>query len=108
MISERFYLPIYIKGAIPNSPPHASYINSYIMDVDQFVLSTLIPGVISVEDDETPTADLVFNISTPFGEGEGYLVHLDNHAKPIDSFLQVSHLDHRLILTCESQTYSYR
>ncbi|CAL1546387.1 unnamed protein product, partial [Lymnaea stagnalis] len=88
VISERFYLPIHIKGAFQNSPPHASFINQYMMDVDQFVLATVVPGVISAEDYETSKRHLVFNVTKPFGEGKGYLVHLDNHAKPIDSFLQ--------------------
>ncbi|XP_013072951.2 FRAS1-related extracellular matrix protein 1-like isoform X1 [Biomphalaria glabrata] len=88
VVSERFYLPIHIKGAFQNSPPHASFLNMYMMDVDQFVLSTVVPGVISAEDYETPKRQLVFNITKPFGEGKGYFVHLDNHAKPIHSFLQ--------------------
>nr|KAG5697393.1 hypothetical protein BaRGS_008819 [Batillaria attramentaria] len=96
VVSERFYLPIYIKGALPNSPPHASFINMYMMDVDQFVLSTIIPGVISAEDYETPKGQLVFNISKPFDEGRGHLVHLDNHARPISSFLQDDLDNHRI------------
>ena len=45
VVSERYYLPIYIKGALPNSPPHASFINMYMMDVNQFVLTTIVPGI---------------------------------------------------------------
>lgn len=95
-VSERYYLPIYIKGALPNSPPHASFVNMYMMDVDQFVLSTIIPGVISAEDYETPKGQLVFNVSKPFEPGRGYLVHLDNHARPIASFLQDDLDNHRI------------
>lgn len=105
VISERFYLPIHIKGAFQNSPPHASYLNMYMMDVDQFVLSTIAPGVISAEDYETPKRQLVFNISKPFGEGRGYLVHLDNHAKPIHSFLQDDLDNHRIAYRPPSVSY---
>ncbi|XP_076440206.1 LOW QUALITY PROTEIN: FRAS1-related extracellular matrix protein 1-like [Babylonia areolata] len=105
VVSERYYLPIYIKGALPNSPPHASFINRYMMDVDQFVLSTIIPGVISAEDYETPKGQLVFNISKPFEEGRGYLVHLDNHAKPISSFLQDDLDNHRIAYRPPSRAY---
>lgn len=105
VVSERFYLPIYIKGALPNSPPHASFVNMYMMDVDQFVLSTIIPGVISAEDYETPKGQLVFNISKPFEEGRGYLVHLDNNAKPITSFLQDDLDNHRIAYRPPSKAY---
>ncbi|XP_035826441.1 FRAS1-related extracellular matrix protein 1 [Aplysia californica] len=105
VVSERFYLPVHIKGAFPNSPPHASFINMYMMDVDQFVLSTIIPGVISAEDYETPKRDLVFNISKPFGEGKGHLVHLDNHAQPISSFLQDDLDNHRVAYRPPSVAY---
>ena len=96
LVSERFFLPIYIKGALPNAPPHASFINMYLMDVDQFVLSTIIPGVISAEDSETPKSQLIFNISKALPEGEGYLVHLDHHSRPITSFLQADLDDHKI------------
>lgn len=105
VITERFYLPVYIKGALPNSPPHASFINMYMMDVDQFVLSTIIPGVISAEDYETPKGQLVYNISKPFEEGRGYLVHLDNHAKPISSFLQDDLDNHRIAYRPPNKAY---
>uniref|UniRef100_A0A0L8GW04 Cadherin domain-containing protein n=3 Tax=Octopus bimaculoides TaxID=37653 RepID=A0A0L8GW04_OCTBM len=60
----------------------------YIMDVDQFILTTLIPGVISAEDYETPASQLVFNISKPPAPGNGFLVKLDDHTQPITSFIQ--------------------
>lgn len=87
-ISESFFLPIFVQNAFPNSPPRASFKSMYIMDVDQFILTTLIPGVISAEDYETPASQLVFNISKPPGDGNGYLVKLDDHTQPITSFIQ--------------------
>lgn len=87
-MSESFFLSIFIQNAFPNSPPRASFKSMYIMDVDQFILTTLIPGVISAEDYETPASQLVFNISKPPAPGNGFLVKLDDHTQPITSFIQ--------------------
>ena len=105
VISERLYLPIHIKNAFQNAPPQASFLNMYMMDVDQFVLSTIVPGVISAEDYETRSRELVFNISRPFGDGQGFLVHLDNHAKPIFSFMQDDLDNHRIAYRPPSVSY---
>lgn len=88
IITERYFLPIYIKGALLNSPPRSSFMSMYMMDVDQFVLSTIIPGIISAEDYESPNSHLVYNISKPPGPGQGFFVSLDDHATEITSFLQ--------------------
>lgn len=93
---ERFYLPIHIKGALPNSPPRSSFMSIYMMDVNQFILSTLLPGVISAEDYETNSKDLVYNITNLPNTNGGYFVHLDDHTLPIDSFIQ-DDLDHHRI-----------
>ncbi|XP_059163073.1 FRAS1-related extracellular matrix protein 1-like [Physella acuta] len=105
VISERFYLPIHIKGAFQNSPPHASFFNMNMMDVDQFVLTPITPSIISAEDYETKKKHLIFNITKPFGEGKGYLVHLDNHAKPIHSFLQDDLVNNRIAYRPPSVSY---
>ena len=88
VITERYFLPIYIKGALLNSPPRSSFMSMYMMDVDQFVLSTIIPGIISAEDYETPNSNLVYNISRPPGPGQGFFVSLNDHTTEITSFLQ--------------------
>lgn len=85
---ENFFLPIYIKDVQPNFPPTSSHRSIYMMDVDQFVLSSIIPGVIFAEDYETPNSRLVYNISHPPGENGGYFVNLDDHTTPITSFQQ--------------------
>ena len=88
VITERYFLPIYIKGALLNSPPRSSFMSMYMMDVDQFVLTTIIPGIISAEDYETPNSNLVYNISKPPGPEQGFFVSLDDHTTEITSFLQ--------------------
>lgn len=88
ILTERYFLPIYIKGALLNSPPRSSFMSMYMMDVDQFVLTTIIPGIISAEDYETPNSHLVYNISKAPGPGQGFFVSLDDHITEITSFLQ--------------------
>lgn len=87
-VIENYFLPVYIKGVQPNYPPTSSHRSLYMMDVDEFVLSSIIPGVIFAEDYETPNSRLIYNISHPPGENEGYFVNLDDHTTPISSFLQ--------------------
>ncbi|XP_062583418.1 FRAS1-related extracellular matrix protein 1-like [Saccostrea cucullata] len=105
---ERFYLPIHIKGALPNSPPRSSFLSIYMMDVNQFVLSTLLPGVISAEDYETDSKDLVYNITSLPGGNGGYFVHLDDHTIPIDSFVQDDLEHHRIAYQPPSTSLSER
>ncbi|XP_064624368.1 FRAS1-related extracellular matrix protein 1-like isoform X2 [Lineus longissimus] len=88
IIIERLYLPIIITGAFPNVPPNAAFMKAYLMDVDQFVLTIVSPNIMGAEDDETPEPQLIYNISRPLGPGEGYLVNLADHTRPITSFLQ--------------------
>ncbi|XP_060082236.1 FRAS1-related extracellular matrix protein 1-like [Ylistrum balloti] len=95
-IIESYYLPIHIKGAIPNTPPRSSFMSMYMMDVDQFVLSTIIPGVIAAEDYETQNDQLIYNISRPPAEGEGFFVSLDDHTTIITSFKQEDLENHRI------------
>ena len=87
-VVANFYLPIHIKGAASNTHPRSSFSSRYMMDVDLFVLTTLIPGVISGADYETEHSRLVFNISGGPAVGEGYFVNLDDHTTSINSFRQ--------------------
>ncbi|ESO92424.1 hypothetical protein LOTGIDRAFT_233175 [Lottia gigantea] len=106
VIVERFYLPIHIKGALPNSPPRSSDMNMYMMDVDQFVLSTIIPGIIQAEDYETPNSQLVFNISKGFGEGKGYFVNINDQSTEINSFYQDDLDNHRIAYVPPNVSYT--
>lgn len=95
-VIEHTYLPITIKGAYSNMPPKASMVSSYIMEVEQYVLTALEPDVISAEDDETPNDQLVFNVSRPLLPGNGFFVHTDDHTVPIRSFLQADLMNHNV------------
>ena len=107
-MTEHLYLPITIKGAFPNMPPRASFLSSYIMEVDEFVLHTLDPEVMSGEDSETPSENLVFNISKPPAPGEGYFVHLEDHTKPITSFLQADLINHNIAYQPPNVSYPHK
>ncbi|XP_063962437.1 FRAS1-related extracellular matrix protein 1-like [Lytechinus pictus] len=85
---EVYYLPVEIAEAFPNQNPIAAMMSMYVMEADQFILTTITPSVISGRDDETANEDLVFFISQPFGPDEGYIVNLDDHTHPIESFTQ--------------------
>ncbi|XP_039766745.1 FRAS1-related extracellular matrix protein 1 isoform X3 [Ornithorhynchus anatinus] len=82
--SENAWLPIHIKGAIPNQIPRAAFMPLYILEVDQFILSPLSTSTVDCDDDETPKSLLVFNITAP--PLQGYITHLSDHTKPISSF----------------------
>lgn len=98
VVTEKFYLPIYIKNALLNSPPRSSYDSEYMMNVDRFSLTTIIPGVISAEDYETPDSWLVYNITkSPGRRNQGYFVHIDDQTAEITSFLQDDLENHRII-----------
>lgn len=106
--TERFFLPIYIKNALLNSPPRSSYKSMYMMDVDQFVLTTIMPGIVSAEDYETPDHLLIYNITKPTYPDQGYLVHLDDQTTEITSFLQDDLEKHRIAYQPPNASFSER
>ncbi|KAK2908269.1 FRAS1-related extracellular matrix protein 1b [Channa argus] len=82
--SEAVWLPVLIHGAMQNQPPQAAFMASFILEVDQFILTPLTTATLDAKDHETPQARLVFNITAQ--PAEGYITHLDDHTKPIKSF----------------------
>ncbi|XP_055973252.1 FRAS1-related extracellular matrix protein 1 isoform X1 [Sorex fumeus] len=82
--SESMWLPVYIRGGIPNQIPRAAFMAMYILEVDQFILTSLTTSVLDCEEDETPKPLLVFNITrAPL---QGYVTHLLDHTRPVSSF----------------------
>lgn len=77
-------MPVLIHGAVPNQAPQAAFMASFILEVDQFVLTPLTTAALDASDHETPQERLVFNVTAP--PAEGYITHLDDHTKPISSF----------------------
>mgnify|MGYP000190424408 CR=1 FL=1 len=108
IVTERFYLPIYIKNALLNSPPRSSYKSEYMMKVDRFSLNTIIPGIISAEDYETQDHLLVYNITKAPGRNQGYFVHVDDQTTAITSFLQDDLENHRIGYQPPNASFSER
>nr|XP_032822130.1 FRAS1-related extracellular matrix protein 1 [Petromyzon marinus]XP_032822131.1 FRAS1-related extracellular matrix protein 1 [Petromyzon marinus] len=81
---EHMWLPVHIEGAVPNQPPHAAPMSSFILEVDQFILTPISVASLDAKDGETPRHDLVFNVTEP--PAEGFLTHLSDHTRPVTSF----------------------
>uniref|UniRef100_A0A665VGY6 Fras1 related extracellular matrix 1b n=1 Tax=Echeneis naucrates TaxID=173247 RepID=A0A665VGY6_ECHNA len=82
--TEVMWLPVLIHGAMQNQPPKAAFMSSFILEVDQFILTPLTTAALDATDPETPQKRLVFNMTIP--PDEGYITHLNDHTKPIRSF----------------------
>lgn len=82
--SEYAWLPVRIKGAVPNQMPKAVPAAKFFLEVDQFILTPLTTTTVDVEDKETPKSLLVFNITKP--PPHGFITHLSDHTKPVGSF----------------------
>ncbi|CAL1281073.1 unnamed protein product [Larinioides sclopetarius] len=88
LITEWYQIPVIIEPGFPNLPPKASFSGMYLMDVDQFIITAITPAVLSATDSETPSDQLIFNISKPLLLHQGSIVHLSDHTRPINSFKQ--------------------
>uniref|UniRef100_A0A8V5H8G8 FRAS1-related extracellular matrix protein N-terminal domain-containing protein n=1 Tax=Melopsittacus undulatus TaxID=13146 RepID=A0A8V5H8G8_MELUD len=82
--TEHAWLPVQIKGAVPNQIPKAVPMAKLILEVDQFILTTITTTTVDAEDSETPKSLLVFNITKP--PPWGFITHLSDHTKPVGSF----------------------
>ncbi|KAJ6662587.1 hypothetical protein lerEdw1_011724 [Lerista edwardsae] len=82
--AENVWIPVRIKGAIPNRQPHAAFMSMFIMEIDEFILTPLTTVTLDAEDGETPKERLVFNITKL--PPQGYVTHLEDHSKAITSF----------------------
>lgn len=85
--SEQAWIPVTIKGSVPNQPPKPAFMSMFILEVDQFILTSLSTAILDAVDAETPKNRLVFNITKP--PSEGFITHLSDHTKPISSFTWV-------------------
>uniref|UniRef100_A0A4W3K7A2 Fras1 related extracellular matrix 1b n=1 Tax=Callorhinchus milii TaxID=7868 RepID=A0A4W3K7A2_CALMI len=81
---ENAWIPVKIKGGIPNQRPKAAFMSMFILELDQFILTPLSTAALDATDDESPKHRLFFKITKP--PEEGYITHLEDHTKPITSF----------------------
>lgn len=84
--TEHFQVAVRIYGATKNQRPMASFKASEFMSVDQYVTKLITTKVLDAEDVETNADYLIFNITQPLGEGEGYIISTDDPYTPITSF----------------------
>ncbi|XP_014107672.1 PREDICTED: FRAS1-related extracellular matrix protein 1 [Pseudopodoces humilis] len=82
--TEYAWLPVRIRGAVPNQIPKATPIAKFILEVDQFILTPITTTTIDAEDNETPKSLLIFNITKP--PPQGFITHLSDHTKHVGSF----------------------
>ncbi|XP_023799184.1 FRAS1-related extracellular matrix protein 1 [Cyanistes caeruleus] len=82
--TEYAWLPVRIRGAVPNQIPKATPMAKFILEVDQFILTPITTTTIDAEDNETPKSLLIFNITKP--PPQGFITHLSDHTKPVGSF----------------------
>ncbi|XP_028856567.1 FRAS1-related extracellular matrix protein 1b [Denticeps clupeoides] len=82
--AESIWLPVKILGAMPNHPPKAGDMSTFILEIDQFILTPMTTTALDATDHETPQARLVFNVTKP--PPEGYITHLEDHTKSVSSF----------------------
>ncbi|XP_039946786.1 FRAS1-related extracellular matrix protein 1 isoform X2 [Hirundo rustica] len=82
--TEYAWLPVQIRGAVPNQTPKAAPMAKFILEVDQFILTPITTTTIDAEDNETPKSLLIFNITKP--PPQGFIAHLSDHTKPVGSF----------------------
>ncbi|XP_007950639.1 FRAS1-related extracellular matrix protein 2 [Orycteropus afer afer] len=85
---EHFQVLVRIRGGTENTAPKPSFVAMMMMEVDQFVLTALTPDMLAAEDAESAPDLLVFNLTSPFQPGQGYLVSTDDRSLPLSSFTQ--------------------
>ncbi|XP_004680391.1 PREDICTED: FRAS1-related extracellular matrix protein 2 [Condylura cristata] len=85
---EHFQVLVRIRGGAENTAPKPSFVAMMMMEVDQFVLTALTPDMLAAEDAESPPDLLIFNLTSPFQPGQGYLVSTDDRSLPLTSFTQ--------------------
>ncbi|NXQ66192.1 FREM2 protein, partial [Quiscalus mexicanus] len=85
---EYFQVLVRIRAGSENVAPKPSFLAMLMMEVDQFVLTALTPDMLSAEDAESPPDLLLFNITSPFGPGQGHMVSTDDRSLPVTSFSQ--------------------
>ena len=104
--AEAVWLPVLIHGAMPNQPPQATFMASFMLEVDQFILTPFTTAALDAKDQETPQERLVFNVTVP--PTEGYFTHLHDHTKPVQSFTWLDLQDMKVAYQPPNGSQSHR
>uniref|UniRef100_A0A8C3HKK9 FRAS1-related extracellular matrix protein N-terminal domain-containing protein n=1 Tax=Chrysemys picta bellii TaxID=8478 RepID=A0A8C3HKK9_CHRPI len=106
MYPKNVWIPVGIKGAIPNTQAQAAFISMFILESDQFILTPLTTAALDAEAGETPKDRLVFSITKC--SLEGYITHLEDHTKAITSFTRQDLYDMKIVYQPPNITHSER
>ncbi|XP_051918195.1 FRAS1-related extracellular matrix protein 1a isoform X6 [Hippocampus zosterae] len=82
--SEQIWIPVQITGGLVNQSPVMSFMSTFILEVDQFILTPLSTATLDGKDEETQQERLIFNITK--APSDGFITHLSDHTRPIHSF----------------------
>ncbi|KAJ8269596.1 hypothetical protein COCON_G00122030 [Conger conger] len=85
---EHFQIMVRIKEGVENTPPKPSFVAMMMMEIDQFVMTAITSDMLGGEDIESDPDDLIFNITSPLGDQQGYIISTDDQNLPITSFYQ--------------------
>ncbi|KAK7166140.1 hypothetical protein R3I93_006042 [Phoxinus phoxinus] len=85
---EHFQIMVRIKEGNENTPPKPSFISMMMMEIDQFVMTAITLDMLAAEDIESDSDELIFNITSPLGYQQGYIISTDDQNQPITSFHQ--------------------
>ncbi|MBN3297142.1 FREM2 protein, partial [Amia calva] len=85
---EHFQIMVRIKEGTENTAPKPSFVAMMMMEIDQFVMTAITNDMLAAEDVESVPDDLIFNITSPLGHEQGYIISTDDQNLPITSFYQ--------------------
>ncbi|MGH0166856.1 UNVERIFIED_CONTAM: hypothetical protein FKN15_051793 [Acipenser sinensis] len=85
---EYFQIMVRIKEGTENTPPKPSFVAMMMMEIDQFVMTAITNDMLAAEDVESDQDYLNFNITSPLGYEQGYIISTDDQNLPISSFYQ--------------------
>ncbi|XP_051993005.1 FRAS1-related extracellular matrix protein 2-like isoform X2 [Xyrauchen texanus] len=85
---EHFQIMVRIKEGTENTQPKPSFISMMMMEIDQFVMTAITSDMLAAEDVESNSDELIFNITSPLGYQQGYIISTDDQNQPITSFYQ--------------------
>ncbi|XP_028974102.2 FRAS1-related extracellular matrix protein 3 [Esox lucius] len=88
IMQEHFQIMVRIKEGTENTPPKPSFVAMMMMEIDQFVMTAVTSDMLAAEDVESDPDDLIFNITSPLGHQQGYIISTDDQNLPITSFYQ--------------------
>ncbi|CAL8310310.1 unnamed protein product [Lota lota] len=106
---EAVWVPVLVQGAVQNQPPQASFMPSFILEVDQFILTPLTTAALDAsdpDDPDDPQTRLVFNVTTP--PAQGYLTHLDDLTKAVSSFSWADLYDMNIAFQPPNSSHAHR